>query len=114
MALYYELPLYKETYRFVIGIFRITKKFSREYKYSLGQDMKKEAMSLVRNIYRANKHSDKTPFLETFLDDIEVLKLELRLCRDLELISIDNYAKIFEIIGSIARQVQGWKNSVKK
>lgn len=75
MALYYELPLYKETYNFVLKIFEITKKFDREYKYSLWQDMKKEAISLVRNIYRANKHFDKKPYLEQFLDDIEVLKL---------------------------------------
>ena len=51
MALYYDLPLYADTYSFVLKIFEITKKFDREYKYSLGQDMKKEAISLVRNIY---------------------------------------------------------------
>ncbi len=106
MALYYNLPLYKDTYDFILQIFRITGQFSREYKYSLGQDMKKEAISLVRNIYRANKHYDKRPFLDQFLDDIEVLKLELRLCKDIRLISVENYAKTFEIIGNIARQVQ--------
>lgn len=67
MALYYDLPLYNDTYTFVLKIFEITKKFDREYKYSLGQDMKKEAISLVRNIYRANKHFDKKPYLEQFL-----------------------------------------------
>ncbi len=111
MALYYDLPLYKETYQFVIRIFSITCDFDREYKYSLGQDMKHEAISLVRNIYRANKHRDKRPYLEQFLDDIEVLKLELRLCRDMKLISVKKYAEVFESIGNIARQVNGWKKS---
>lgn len=60
--------------------------------------MKREAISLVRNIYRANKHADKRPHLERFLDDIEVLKLELRLCRDLKLVSVKKYAEVFETI----------------
>lgn len=114
MGLYYDLPIYKDTYDFVLQIFRITKKFTREYKYSLGQDMKREVIALVRNIYRANKNYNKKPFLETFLDDIEVLKLELRLCRDLKIISIEDYARTFEIIGSIAKQVQWWKNATAR
>lgn len=114
MGLYYDLPIYKDTYDFVLQIFRITKKFTREYKYSLGQDMKREVIALVRNIYRANKNYNKQPFLEKFLDDIEVLKLELRLCRDLKIISVGDYARTFEIIGSIAKQVQWWKNTTAR
>lgn len=110
MWLYYNLPLYNDTYKFVLQIFEITKLFPREYKYSLWQDMKKEAIGLVRNIYRANKSYDKKIYLENFLDDIEVLKLELRLCRDLKLISIDKYSKVFETIWNISKQVQWWKN----
>jgi four helix bundle protein len=88
MALYYNLPLYKDSYDFILKVFKITKKFDREYKYSLGQDMKKEAISLVRNIYRANKTYNKTEYLQQILDDLEVLKLEFRLCKDLQLISL--------------------------
>ncbi len=110
MALYYDLPLYSDTYKFVLKIFHITKEFSREYKYTLWQDMKRESISLIRNIYRANKTVDKKIFLQTFLDDIEVLKLELRLCRDLKLIWVKDYSEIFEIISNISRQTQWWIN----
>ena len=54
MALYYELPVYKDTYKLILMIFEYTKDFSREYKYTLGQDMKRDALQLVRSIYRAN------------------------------------------------------------
>ena len=59
MALYYELPVYRDTYRLILKIFECTKDFPKEYKYSLGQDMKRDALTLVRSIYRANRETDK-------------------------------------------------------
>jgi hypothetical protein len=85
MALYYELPVYRDTYKLILLIFQYTKDFSREYKYTLGQDMKRDAMVLVRGIYRANKSKEKHEYLETLLDDFELLKLQIRLCHDLKL-----------------------------
>ena len=78
MALYYDLPVFRDTYKLVLKIFAVTKSFSREYKYTLGQDMQRDALQLVRNIYRANKQAQKQAYLEAFLDDFEVLKLEIR------------------------------------
>jgi hypothetical protein len=40
-------------------IFEVAKDFPREYKYTLGQDMKRDALQLVRSIYRANKSIHK-------------------------------------------------------
>jgi hypothetical protein len=31
-------------YKLVLKIFEVTQKFTREYKYTLGQDMKRDAM----------------------------------------------------------------------
>ena len=53
MVLYYELPVYRDTYRLIVKVFEYTQEFPREYKYSLGQDMKRDALQLVRSIYRA-------------------------------------------------------------
>lgn len=43
--------------------------------------MKRDALRLMRSIYRANKHQNRTEHLETFLDELELLKLEISLCR---------------------------------
>ena len=55
MALYYELPVYRDTYKLILKVFAFTKDFPREYKYSLGQDMKRDALKLVRSIYREER-----------------------------------------------------------
>ena len=52
-------------------MFEFTKDFPREYKFTLGQDMKRDAIVLVRSIYRANKAKNKTGYLEQFLDNFE-------------------------------------------
>lgn len=80
MALYDELPVYRDVYKLILMMFECTKDFSKEYKYTLGQDMKRDALQLVRNIYRANKSANKKEYLESFLDNFELLKLEIRLC----------------------------------
>lgn len=109
MALYYTLPVYRDTYRLILAIFEATRKFPREYKYTLGQDMKRDGLVLVRSIYRANKSQDKQQHLETFQDDLELLKLQIRLAYDLHIISVKKQVEILEMMDVIGRQVSGWK-----
>jgi hypothetical protein len=59
MALYYELPVFKDVYKLTLLIYSLTKDFSKEYKYTLGQDLKRDVMVLMRSIYRANKAQNK-------------------------------------------------------
>ena len=55
MALQTELPVYRDTYQFVLEIFVSTKNSPKEYKYRLGRDMERDVLVLVRCIYRANR-----------------------------------------------------------
>ena len=64
MALFYDLPVYKDTYKLILKIYECTSDFSREHKHTLGQDMKRDALQLVRSIYRANKSVQKAEHLD--------------------------------------------------
>jgi len=114
MALYYELPVYKDTYSLILKIFECTKDFGREYKYTLGQDMKRDALQLVRSIYRANKAVQKREHLEAFLDEFELLKLEIRLAVDMRIMPIRKQAELSILMESIGRQITGWRNASGK
>lgn len=63
-------------YQLILKIFDYTKDFPREYKFTLGQDLKRDGINLVRSIYRANKSKEKTPYLKAFSDDFELVKLD--------------------------------------
>lgn len=73
--------------------------------------MKRDAIQLVRSIYRANKAKDKKQYLEEFLDDFEILKLEIRLCTDMKILAIRKQAEISLLMDGIGRQITGWRNA---
>ena len=111
MALYTELPVYRDTYQLILKVFEYTKDFPKEYKYTLGQDMKRDALHLLRSIYRANKHKNRAEQLDVFLDECELLKLEIRLSTDMKLFSIKKQAVLSALMDSIGKQVTGWRNA---
>jgi len=111
MALYYELQVFKEVYTLVQKLFLYTQDFPREYKYTLGQDMKRDGVVLIRSMYRANKAKDKIVYLETFLDDFELLKFEIRLCVDLKILAMKKQAELSGLMDSIGKQITGWRNA---
>jgi hypothetical protein len=64
MAIYDTLPVYKVSYDFLLDLFKFTKNFDREYKYTLGEDLKRETTEMIANIYRANSNRSKRPLLQ--------------------------------------------------
>ena len=73
--------------------------------------VKRDAIQLVRSIYRANKAKDKLVYLETFLDDFELLKFEIRLCVDMKILAIKKQAELSGLMDSIGKQITGWRNA---
>lgn len=58
MAKYDELPVYKASYDLLLEIFRFTKEFNREFKYTVGESLKRETLDLITLIYRANSKQE--------------------------------------------------------
>ena len=77
----------------------------------MGQDLKRDGINLVRSIYRANKSKNKVEYLEQFLDDFELLKLEIRLCTDMKILSIKKQAQLSFLMDGIGKQITGWRNA---
>ena len=111
MSLYYDLQVFKDVYSLVQKVFLYTQDFPREYKYTLAQDMKRDAIQLLRSIYRANKSTEKVPVLDGFLDDFELLKLEIRLSVDMKLLSLKRQVELSVLMDSIGKQITGWRNA---
>ena len=77
MSSYQELPVYKSTYDLLLGIFQFTKGFSKEYKYTVGETLKKQTLDLLVLVYRANTRKDKIAVLQEAREHIEVIRLLL-------------------------------------
>ena len=113
MAIYNHLPVYKASYDLLVDIFEVTRHFTREYKYTLGESIKKEAIEMITNIYRANSSYDKRDKIQAARENIEVIRLYFILMRDLGQISLKSFVEVNEKIEMVSKQLTGWGNSSK-
>jgi len=114
MAKYDELPVYKASYDLLVEIFRFTREFKREFKYTVGESLKKETLELITLIYRANSKTDKWETLQAAREQIEVIRLFIRLMKDLKQINLDRFVKVNKQVENVSKQLTGWQKSVNK
>ncbi len=107
------LPIFLDTYKLLVELYRVTVNFPREYKFSIGQDIQKDAMELFRCIYRANHHQDKIPHLEAYLSEFEIVRIELRLASQLKLLSEKKFAHLSLMMETIGKQATAWRKHEK-
>ena len=108
MALYYKLPVYKASYELVLALFASSNNFAREYKYTIGQQLKDEGLALVKNIYRANRARDKAPALDDARENIEMIRLFLRLMQDFRQVSLKKFVEMNMAIEIVSKQLVAW------
>ncbi len=108
--IYEGLPIYKATYDFLLAVFIFSKAFSREYKYTIGQELKNETIQLILHIYRANSsQKDRFLLLENAKTHLETVRLLLRLIKDLKQVSVQDFSSLSLQIENISKQLSGWQ-----
>ena len=108
MAIYYNLPVYKVSYKLVFMLFQSSGCFSREYKYTVGQDLKNEGIDMIKNIYHANKSEDKTIYIDKAKENLEVIRLLVRLMQDFNQLGIKPFVEINQSIENVSKQLNAW------
>lgn len=114
MAMHDELPVYKASYDLLLTIFQFTKNFAKEYKYTVGETLKKETIELLLLIYRANSKQQKIDILQYAREQIEVIRLLVRLMKDLHQISLEKFVQVNQSIENVSKQLTGWQKSQKQ
>ncbi len=108
-----RLPLYKAAYDFLIDIIPSVNKFSREYKYLIGERIQITVIDLVVDIYKANSGIDevRADYLKSILEKLQYVNLYLRMCLDLRLITPERYGDFVLQVHAILKQAKGWLKS---
>lgn len=115
MAIYENLPVYKQAYDLLLEIYGMSKNMSRDYRFTIGEEVKKRVMDLMVCIYHANgsMNEDKAAHLKKAREYIVEIKLYIRLLSDLKQISVRKLAVLTEKTESISKQLTAWAKSVK-
>ena len=112
MAHYSELPVYKATYDLLLQVFGMVHNLGKEYKYSLGEKIKNEVTDMLSNIYRANRTREKNVPLDKARENLELVRLYIRILKDTKQIGMNKYLFLNKNLESISKQLAGWHKSV--
>jgi hypothetical protein len=109
MAIFNFLPVYKVSYQLLLDLFIFTKDFNKEFKYTLGESIKKEVMNMIINIYRANSVLEKVPHIKQARENIEIIRVFLRLLKDLKQVNTKKFAKLNDSCEDVSKQLSAWQ-----
>jgi len=111
MATYDNLPVFKESYDLLLDLYRIGNNFSRDYRFTLGEQIKKEVLEMMIFIYGANKSfSGRKEMISRAQEKVEIIRVQLRILKDLKQLSLERFVGINEKVESVSRQLGFWSN----
>ncbi len=115
MARYDHLPIFKKAYDLCLEIELQARSFSRDYRYTIGTEIRQISHEIPSLIMIANNHCEKRKYLEELWIKLEKLKLLVRLAFDLKCLKdLKHYERLSAILVEISRQNEGWLKSVKQ
>ena len=115
MAQSEHLPIYKAAYDLCLYFEQIVRNFARYQKYSIGQDLRDGARRVLKLIVRANGRRDKVPALLDIREELDELKVVLRLCHDAKAFpNFNSFEHGIRLVTDLARQNEGWLKSQRQ
>ena len=112
MAVSKHLPVYRVTYDFLVFVFLFSKNLPREYKYTVGEQLKKETLDVLLEVIRANRAQEKRKkHIALALDHLETVQILFRVLHDLKKIDLKKFVAVSEQTEMAHRQLSGWLKS---
>ncbi len=103
-----ESPIFVKTYDLLLWLLPHTRKFPKDQRFSMAQRLEKTGFDFYDCILRAAK--TKKPYRLLLDADIELdkLRLSIRLCKDLQLLSFQQYEFAAKQVVEIGKLLGGW------
>ncbi len=111
-----EWNVYKDSKEIVKEIFKITSEFNPRFKYDLGNQINRAAISIVLNIAEGSgKHSDAelNRFFNISLGSINEVVAALDIAVSNDLITNKKFKELFEKLKNISHQLVGFKKTIR-
>lgn len=109
-----ESPIFSKTYDLLLWLIPTTLKFPREQRFLLARAIQETALRFQEDLLEAGLSRDRERNRALGRADVNLAKLRfyLRLCRDLQLITLSQYQFVAESVTEIGRLLGGWRQSV--
>lgn len=104
-----EPPVFTRSYELALWTMRQSVRFPRIYRPSLGAALQERAIALLSHIAAAQFGSRRSESLRAAAESVDVLRVLVRLGKDLELMDAKHYVAGSRTIDEIGRMIGGWR-----
>ncbi len=109
-----ESPIFSKTYDLLLWLLPATTKFPREQRFVLARFIQETALRFQECLVEAGVGHGRTRASALARADVELTKLRfyLRLCRDMNVLKLNQYRHAAEMVAEIGRLLGGWRKTV--
>ncbi|MCL4758068.1 MAG: four helix bundle protein [Rhodocyclaceae bacterium] len=109
---YRHTPLWRDASRFLVEVEQAVRRFPRYHKYTLGAELRTQAMNVCRLVARAaqaNEAGERERLVGQLVWQIEDLKMSVQLAKELEAFaSFAQFQRLAEQAVALGKQSGGW------
>lgn len=111
----FDIPIFKKVYELYKTLYAGLKTFPRQDRYSLGQKCEEATIEMLKSILLASQlsKSEKFPILRKASAQLNLLRVYLRLAKEIKALDSKKYLILQEDIDEIGRMLGGWLKSVQ-
>lgn len=110
-----ESPIFSRTYDLLRWLLPQAIKFPREYRFTLAERVQRRALDFQETLITAGlqRGSARTASLRHADTQLAQLRQTLRLCHDLDLLTLRQYEHVAERLAEIGRLLGGWRKTLE-
>jgi four helix bundle protein len=111
-----KLLIFQKTYECTLWLYPIVNRIPQSHRLVLGRAIEERAISMVVAVVEANKKrgEERLVFQQSVSDDLDVVRILLRLAKDLRFVSVGQYSAGVDKINEIGRMLSAWMESSKR
>ena len=111
-ATYDNLPVFKACYDLLFVVIAWCAKMTKDFRYTIGEELKRRLIDVEIAIYRANSEKSKEGKIENIYRAQELMvevKLYIRILHDAKQLSTKHYAMASQMFVEVDKHLMAWR-----
>ena len=104
----------QKAYDWTLWILPKVEKFSKDYRFSIGQHLVSDSLNLLMNLVDASYSARNSAPLAQAVRDVNRIHYLIRLAKDLRLLDLPGYEFASKNLDEIGRMTGGWWKSSRR
>ena len=105
-----QLLIYQKFYDFILAFYPVINHIPKSHRLVMGRHLEELCLLLLTLIIKANRErgNNRTILQTQISDELDVLRILVRLSKDLKFMSIKQYTLIAERLNEVGKMVYSW------